>query len=315
MEYFFCVFNKKSIRVDIYLSTLFADFSRSYIQKIIDKGYVKINWKIINKNIKINYKDVVNIKLIIEKLNILPEKINLDIIYQDNNFLIVNKDAWINTHPVPWELWKTNTLVNALLYHIKDLSWIWWVERPWIVHRLDKDTSWLLMIAKNDKTMLYLQNIIKNREVWKYYIAIVNWIIKENIKIESYIWREINNRLKMSVKNYINWKLAITYVNPIKYIDNKYSIVEVKIETWRTHQIRVHLSSIWHSILWDKTYWNKNVNNEVYKKYGIDRQALHSYKLEFFYNNKQMIFIWDLKNDMKKIIWNYTLKNNIFEFF
>lgn len=304
MKYTFCAYIKEKQRVDMYLSTLFSDFSRSYIQKIIDNSEVTVNWKFINKNLKIQNKDIIWININVEKLDLKAEDLPLDIVYQDENIAIINKDAWINTHSTPWLEWKSWTLVNALLYHIKDLSSIWWVERPWIVHRLDKDTSWLIMIAKNDKMMLYLQDIMKKREkIWKYYIAIVSWIIKDNeIKIESFIWRHPTDKIKMTTKNPINPKIAISIVKVLWYIENKYTIVQVKIETWRTHQIRVHLSSIWHPIIWDKVYWNLKTNQEVEKKYKLNRQALHSYKLEIELYWEKKIFIWELKNDLKNII-------------
>lgn len=308
MKYFFCVLSDKQIRVDMYLSTLFSDFSRSYIQKIIDKGNVIINWKITNKNIKIKNKDLVEINIIIEKSEIKWEDITLDIVFEDENLIIVNKDSWINTHPVPWEDWKKWTLVNALLYHTKDLAVIGWVERPWIVHRLDKDTSWLIMIAKNDNMMKYLQDIIQKRKIDKYYIAIVNWIIKDkNFKVESYIGRHPTDKIKMTIKNPINWKIAITYGKVIDYIDNKFTLLELKIETWRTHQIRVHLASIWFPIIWDKVYWDTKVNKEVFDKYGLWRQALHSYKLRLNLYEKETVFIGNLKDDMKKIIKNIII--------
>jgi len=307
VKYNFCVLSDKQIRVDIYLSTLFSDFSRSFVQKIIDRWQVKVNNKDINKNIKINNKDHIEINIIIEKTEIIWEDIGLEIVFEDENIIVVNKDAWINTHPVPWENGKIWTLVNALIYHTKNLSTIGWVERPWIVHRLDKDTSGLIMIAKNDKMMKYLQDIIQKRKINKYYIAIVSWIIKDkNFKIESYIGRHPTEKIKMTVKNPLNWKIAITYWKVLDYIDNKYSLLEIKIETWRTHQIRVHLSSIWFPIIWDKVYWDSKINKEVLDKYWLQRQALHSYKLNFFLYEKEVEFIWELKNDMKKII-----KNNI----
>ncbi len=307
MEYKFCAFLDKKVRVDMYLSTLFPNFSRSYIQKIIDNNELKVNWKILNKNKKIKNKDELNLEIITKSLeNIEPEKLNLDIIYEDENLLIINKDAWVNVHPVPWENWNKNTLVNWILYHCREnLPTINWVERPWIVHRLDKDTSWIILIAKNDKMMAYLSQIIKDRKIDKYYIAIVNWIIKEKkFKIESYIWRDPNDRQKMTTKNPINPKIAISYWEVLDYVDDKFSILKIKIETWRTHQIRVHLSSIWYPIIWDKVYWNIKVNKEVNEKYGLSRQALHAFKLNFdlYWENKT--FFAPLKNDMQKIIKN-----------
>lgn len=304
MNYNFCVYIQGKQRVDMYLSTLFSDFSRSYIQKIIDNSEVRVNWNIVNKNLKIQNKDSIEININIEKLELKAENIPLDIIYEDENIAIINKDAGINTHPTPWVDWKSWTLVNALLYHIKDLSSIWWVERPGIVHRLDKFTSWLIMIAKNDKMMLYLQEIMKKREkIGKYYLAIVSGLLKENeFKIESFIWRHPVDKIKMTTKNPINPKIAISYFKVIDYIDDKYTLVEVKIETGRTHQIRVHLSSIGYPIIWDKVYGLKKVNEEVLSKYWLDRQALHSYRLEIELYWEKREFIWNLKDDMKKII-------------
>lgn len=304
MKYEFCVYIDWKQRVDMYLSALFSDFSRSYIQKIIDNWEVSVNDKIISKNLKIQNKDKITIQINIEKLELKAEKIDLDIIYQDENIAIINKNAWINTHPTPWIEGKTWTLVNALLYHIKDLAWIGGVERPWIVHRLDKDTSGVIMIAKNDKMMLYLQDIMKKREkIWKYYLAIVDGVVWEDyFKIESFIWRHPTDRIRMTTKNPINPKIAISYVKKLQVIDEKYTLVEVKIETWRTHQIRVHLSSIWFPIIWDKVYWNKKTNEEVEKKYSLNRQALHAYRLELELYNEKKEFVAKLKDDMLKII-------------
>jgi len=303
----FCTYMKEKQRVDMYLSALLSDFSRSYIQKIIDSWNVVVNGKVISKNLKIRNRDEIKIHINIEKLELKAENIPLDIIYEDQNLAIINKDAGINSHPTPGFEWKTWTLVNALLHHIKDLSWIGWVERPWIVHRLDKDTSGLIMIAKNDSMMLYLQNNIKKREkIGKYYLAIVSWIIKnKEIKIESFIGRHPTDKIKMTTKNPINWKLAISFVEVLSYIDEKYTLVQVKIETGRTHQIRVHLSSIWFPIIGDKVYGDKKVNNEVEKKYWLKRQALHSYKLEIELYWEKKEFIWELKEDMKRIVGKY----------
>lgn len=307
MKYYFCVFIEKKIRVDIYLSALFNNFSRSYIQKIIDRWQLTINWFIIKKNIKIKNKDELKIVIINQKLDwILPEKIDFDVVYEDKDILVINKDAWINVHPVPWEGWNKKSLVNWILEHCKNkLPSIWWVERPWIVHRLDKDTSWLIMVAKTDYMMNYLSKIIKNREIGKYYLAIVYWKIKDNdFKIESFIWRDPNNRLKMTTIKPINPKIAITYWKVLKYIDNKYTLVKIKLETWRTHQIRVHLSSIWFPILWDKLYWNESINKKIFKEFNLNRQALHAYKLYLKLYWKDYNFEAKLKDDMKKIIWN-----------
>lgn len=300
----FCVFSEKKVRVDIFLSALFPIYSRSYIQKIIDKWQVSVNSKKISKNLKINPHDEIEIEIIPEKLEILPQKMDLDIIFEDENILIINKNPWINVHPVPWEGWTENTLVNGILEHCKEnLGTINWVERPGIVHRLDKDTSGIILIAKNDFMMNYLASIIKDRKIEKKYFAIVSGIVKEKkFRIESEIWRDPRDRKKMTVKNPLNPKNAISEVEVLDYIDEKYTLLEVKILTWRTHQIRVHLSSIWFPILWDKVYGNEKINLEVFKKYWLQRQALHAKSLEFELYGKKVFFESDLKNDMKKIL-------------
>ncbi len=304
MIYDFCVIIEKDKRVDMYLSTLFNDFSRSYIQKMIDRWQVSVNGKNISKNLKIKNKDEISIEIIVEKLEeVLPEKMDFDIIYEDEEILVLNKEAWINVHPVPGENWNKNTLVNWVLEHCKDkLPSIWWVQRPWIVHRLDKDTSWAIMIAKSDIMMNYLSDTIKNRKVDKYYLAIVVWTIKNpKFKIESYIWRDPNNRLKMTTLKPGNPKLAITYWEVLEYIDNKYTLLKIKIETWRTHQIRVHMSSIGFPIIWDKTYWNIRENKENATRYQIHRQMLHAWKLDIKLYWKDFHFKAGLKTDMKRM--------------
>lgn len=310
MKYNFCVIIEKPKRVDMYLSTLFNDFSRSYIQKMIDRWQVSVNGKNISKNLKIKDRDEISIEIVVEKLEeVLPEKMDFDILYEDKEILVLNKDAWINVHPVPWEWWNKNTLVNWVLEHCKDnLPSIWWVHRPGIVHRLDKDTSGVIMIAKTDVMMNYLSKIIKERDIDKYYLAIVIWKIKDtDIKIESFIWRDPNNRLKMTTLNPSNPKIAITYATVLEYIDNKYTLLKVKIETGRTHQIRVHLASIGYPILWDKTYWNVRVNKEMATRYQIHRQALHAWQLDLKLYWKDVHFEANLKDDMKRLTDNLNI--------
>lgn len=312
MKYNFCVYiSEKNKRVDMYLSALFEDFSRSYIQKMIDKWQVKVNSNQISKNVKVVNWDIIELEIILESVEIKAEKIDLDIVFEDDEILLINKNSWVNVHPVPWEGWNSWTLVNWVLYHCKNnLPNIGWVERPGIVHRLDKDTSWLIMIAKTDKMMSYLSETIKERKIDKYYIAIVNWIVKDkNFKIESYIGRDQNDRLKMTTKNPVNPKIALTYGEVIDYIDNKYTILKVKIETWRTHQIRVHLASIWFPILWDKVYGNNRLNKELATIYQLKRQALHARELRFELYWKQVEFIAELKDDMKNMIWDKLKKD------
>lgn len=310
MEYSFCVYIKEKKRIDMYLSILFSDFSRSYIQALIDSWQVYINNTTISKNIKIKNRDEITIRLRIENIDIKPEKMNLDVVYEDDNILVLNKDAGINVHPVPGSWWNSGTLVNAVLYHCKEkLPCIKGTYRPWIIHRLDKDTSGLIMIAKTDQMMNYLADTIKNRKVEKYYTAIVYGIIKEkSFKIESYIWRDPNNRKKMTSKDPINPKIALTFGEVLEYINWSYTILKLKIETGRTHQIRVHLASIWFPILWDKVYGNEKINKEVQEKYGLKRQALHACILKLMLYGKPYEFNAPIKLDMSNLIDSFILQ-------
>ncbi len=308
MKINFCTLLEKKQRVDMYLSALFNDFSRSYVQKLIDRWQVTVNGKTFAKNLKIKNKDEISIHVIVESLeDILPENLNLDIIYEDKNLLIINKDAGINVHPVPWEWGNKNTLVNGVLFHCKEnLPIIWGVNRPWIVHRLDKDTSGLIMVAKEDKIMRKLQSNLKNRtNIKKYYLAVVHGIVKnQKFTIESFIGRDKNNRKKMTAIDPLNPKKAVTHGEIVWYIENKYTLLKLKIDTGRTHQIRVHLASINHFILWDNTYWNSKINIEMKTKYQLKRQALHAYKLDLELYWKQHTFYAELKEDMKRLIWD-----------
>lgn len=304
MEFNFCVYSEKKQRVDMFMSALFWELSRSYIQKLIDSGCVKVNGESVKKNLKISHKDEIYIQEIITSTELIWEDIPLDIIYEDENLCIVNKDAWINTHPTPGIEGKRGTLVNALLHHCKEnLPVISGEERPGIVHRLDKDTSGAIIFAKNDITLHYLSDIIKSRKIKKYYIAIVAGIFTEKtFTIESEIGRDPNSRIKMTSKNPLNPKHARTHGKLLGYIDDTYSVLELELETGRTHQIRVHLASIGYPILGDSVYGEKDINEVVKKSYKITRQALHAYKLEFELYKKNQCFISPLKQDMKNML-------------
>lgn len=305
MKYNFCAVLEKKVRIDMYLTKIFPDFSRSYIQKMIDRGEVTLNGNTISKNLKIENRDEVAIVLEQLKLEeVLPEDMNLDILYEDENMVVLNKAPGINVHPVPGENGKKHTLVNGMLFHCKNkMPSIGGVERPGIVHRLDKDTSGAIMIAKTDSMMNYLSTTIAERNIGKYYIAIVAGKIKNHkFTIESYIGRDPNDRMKMTTKNSVNPKIAITHGEVLEDVDNKYSILKLKIETGRTHQIRVHMASIGHPILGDKTYGNPKVNKEIATRYQLHRQALHAYQLDLELYNKPFSIKAPLLDDMQRII-------------
>ncbi|MDD2565749.1 MAG: RluA family pseudouridine synthase [Candidatus Gracilibacteria bacterium] len=304
MKTSFCalLFEKEIRRVDMYVSALFKDKSRTYIQRLIEKECIMINNKIASKNDKVRRGDELSVTFETDKMTIESENIPLEIIYENEDFAIVNKEAGINVHPVPGFGGNSGTMVNALLHHMKGLSVIGGIERPGIVHRLDKDTSGVIIIAKSDRSMHSIQVLMNKRLVSKTYLAVVVGIIKDREGyIESYIGRDQNDRKIMTVVNPTNPKLAKTKFKVLGYIDNAYSLVEVDLLTGRTHQIRVHFSSIGYPIIGDKTYGIPKINEEIFNEYGLSRQFLHAYKIAFDLFGKSYSFTGELKKDLKSI--------------
>lgn len=262
-------------RIDSYLSSINEELSRVAIQRLIDKEKVLVN----GKKIKHSYKVQENDKIILEEeipqeIELKAQDIPIEIIYEDNDIIVVNKPKGLVVHPANGN--PDGTLVNAIMAICKDsLSGIGGEIRPGIVHRLDKDTSGILIIAKNDKAHINLSEQIKNHKVKKTYIAIVRGIVKENeATINMPIGRSTKDRKKMAVVK--NGKEAITHFRVLKRNEKEnISVLEVNIETGRTHQIRVHLTEIGYPIIGDTTYSSgKN-------KWGIKGQCLHSKSIEF----------------------------------
>lgn len=290
-------------RVDVYLSTLFLGYSRSYMQKLVDEDKVLVNGKTVDKNFRLRNRDEVQVFFTTEKMHLEAEEMPLHIVFENDDFVIINKDPGISMHPAAGKAGDGGTLVNALLHHLGSMSVISGIERPWLVHRLDKDTSGLLVVAKNDRTMLQLQRMMNKRTIKKHYLALVIWLFAEREwYIESFIGRDMHDRTKMTVTSPVNPKLAQTRFRVLGTMNGKYSLVEVDLLTGRTHQIRVHMASIWHPIVGDQTYGNEKINAEFEEKYGLTRQWLHARKLSFELFAKKYEFIWDLKEDHKKIL-------------
>lgn len=267
-------------RVDMYLSTLFPDHSRSYMQKLIEKGRLQVNGKVLENNKRVKKGDVLEIEFETEKSHLVAEDMDLEIIFDNTDFAVISKDPGVNTHTVPGEFGNTGTLVNALLHHFGELSVINGVERPGIVHRLDKDTSGLILIAKNDRSMKELQRKMADRKIKKFYYAVVLGLVKDQEgMIESFIGRDPGDRKRMTTENPVNPKLAKTKFTLLNHIDDKYSLLEIELFTGRTHQIRVHMSAIGHPIVGDKVYGNEKANKEITIKYGLARQWLHARRL------------------------------------
>lgn len=258
-------------RLDYYLSSELNEVSRTYIQRLIKDGLVEVNGlkKKSSYLVKEGDKIIVNLPKP-KELEIVPENIPLDIIYQDDDIVVVNKSQDMVVHPAPGNY--TGTLVNALLYHIDTLSSINGVIRPGIVHRLDKDTSGILIVAKNDFSHRALSEQLKSRNVYREYIALVHGLVKNDKgTINAPIGRDPNNRKKMKVIS-TNSKEAITNYEVNKRYD-KYTLVKAMLETGRTHQIRVHFSYINHSVVGDPIY--SNGKNE----FNLVKQLLHARKV------------------------------------
>ena len=257
-------------RLDLFIARSVESISRTLIQRLIKNKSIKVN----NKNEKSGYKVKENDEIFISipeaaEANVKPEDIKLDVVFEDKDLIVVNKPQGMITHPASG-LYK-GTLVNALLYHCKNsLSGINGILRPGIVHRLDKQTSGLIIACKNDHAHNEIAKQIKDRKIKKYYYAIVHGKVEYNQgKINKPIGRDKIHRHKMAVAQ--GGRTAITHWKILKKV-NALTLLECELETGRTHQIRVHMKSIGHPIVGDKTYGGKN---------DTCTMMLHSYKLIF----------------------------------
>lgn len=258
-------------RIDKFLGET-TEYTRSKIQKMIENNNVMVNGKAVKPSYTLKENDSLEITDYIEETDILPENIPLDIYYEDDDLIVVNKPSGMVVHPAPGHY--TGTLVNALLYHTNNLSSVNTDIRPGIVHRIDADTSGLLLVAKNDKTHNLLAEAIQKKEVVREYVALVEGIITEDTAtIDAPIGRDINNRKKMCVTS-TNSKEAVTHIKVLERL-NKATLIRCKLETGRTHQIRVHLSYIGHPVVNDPVYGYKKLVDEGFG------QMLHAEKLGF----------------------------------
>ncbi|MDM8313512.1 RluA family pseudouridine synthase [Clostridium cadaveris] len=261
-------------RIDKYLSSLLDGKSRSYIQRVIDDGKVNVNGKIVKSNYKLKIKDIINLEIPEPtELEIIPENIPLDILYEDKDVIVVNKSQGMVVHPAPGSY--NGTMVNALLYHCKDLSGINGVIRPGIVHRIDKDTSGILVVAKNDNSHNILAEQLKDHSMTREYYALVEGIIKEDEgTINEPLARHPKERIKISVVK--GGREAITHFKVIERF-KEYTLVKCILETGRTHQIRVHMAYIGHPLVGDPVYGYKK------QKFKLQGQMLHAKVLGFIH--------------------------------
>ncbi|MGG5253019.1 RluA family pseudouridine synthase [Neobacillus sp. SM06] len=263
--------DQKGDRIDKVLSLLNEDWSRSQVQQWIKEGLVLVNQQHVKTNYKVSLDDHIEIRLPEpEVLDVAPEEMDLDIYYEDSDVLVVNKPRGMVVHPAPGHL--TGTLVNGLMAHCKDLSGINGVLRPGIVHRIDKDTSGLLMVAKTDKAHESLVNQLVEKTVTRKYKAIVHGVIPHDFgTIDAPLGRDPKDRQSMTVVD--AGKHAVTHFQVLERFQN-YTFIECQLETGRTHQIRVHMKYIGYPLAGDPKYGPK-------KTLDIDGQALHAGILGF----------------------------------
>ena len=287
---------EKGKRLDTYIPSVDTDITRTSAQRLIEDGNILVN----GKNAKVSYKIQENDKISVEipepkQIELKAQNIPIEIIYEDSDIIVVNKPKGMVVHPANGN--PDGTLVNAIMAICKDsLSGIGGEIRPGIVHRLDKDTSGAIIVAKNDKAHINLSEQIKNHQVEKTYIALVKGFVKENeATINMPIGRSTKDRKKMAVNK--NGKNAVTHFKVIERFRN-YTLLEVKIETGRTHQIRVHLSEIGYPIVGDTVY--SNGKNE----WNIEGQCLHAKSLKFKHpiTGKEMFIEAPLPEYFKNVI-------------
>lgn len=268
-------------RLDKYINGLFSDFSRNFIQNLIENGQILVNNKKVKTGERLKLGDNVSVDFVPPKpLEAKPQMIDFTIVYEDSDLLVIDKPQGLVVHPC--QTTKEGTLVNGLLEKVKDLSGINGVLRPGIVHRLDKNTSGLMLVAKNDFTHNALAEMIAKKEVKRKYYALLDGVVWDNEgKIETYLARDKKDRKKYAVLS--DGKLAISLYKVVKRFATA-TLVEFSLVTGRTHQIRVHSAYIGHPVIGDDVYGKAD------KK--LKGQLLHSHSLEFIHprTKKEMSF-------------------------
>lgn len=288
---------EKGQRLDVFVVEKCPELSRSHVQKLIEQGHVLVDGAQRKANFKLRGGEVVQVaQPEAEPITAAPEDIPLDILFEDKDIIVVNKARGMVVHPASGVY--SGTLVNALLYHCQDLSGINGEIRPGIVHRLDKDTSGVMVCAKNDTAHLDLAEQIRTKAAHRTYWAIVHGNIKEEAGIiKGDIGRHPTDRKKMAIVRE-NGKPAVTHFKVLERF-GEYTLVECKLETGRTHQIRVHMNSIGHPLINDPKYGPKKSSS-----FAIQGQALHSLQLTLTHpvTKEEMTFTAPLPADMEKIL-------------
>lgn len=273
-------------RVDKFLATELADLSRSYIQKLLKEGRVMVGEKSVKANYKLREGDNVTFTVPpLKELSVEAEPIPLDIVYEDEDVILINKPKDMVVHPCAGRY--SGTLVNGLMYHCKDqLSGINGVLRPGIVHRIDKDTTGILVVCKNDKAHRSVAEQLKVHSITRKYRAIVHGIVKEDGTVDAPIGRSPKDRKKMAI-NEKNGKRAVTHYKVLEHLKGKYTYIECQLETGRTHQIRVHMASLHHPLVGDTTY-GPGAN-----PFHLEGQCLHAMVLGFVHPTTGEYMEWE----------------------
>lgn len=273
-------------RVDKFLATELADLSRSYIQKLLKEGRVMVGEKPVKANYKLREGDNVTFTVPpLKELSVEAEPIPLDIVYEDEDIILVNKPKDMVVHPCAGRY--SGTLVNGLMYHCKDqLSGINGVLRPGIVHRIDKDTTGILVVCKNDKAHRSVADQLKVHSITRKYRAIVHGIVKEDGTVDAPIGRSPKDRKKMAI-NEKNGKRAVTHYKVLEHLKGKYTYIECQLETGRTHQIRVHMASLHHPLVGDTTY------GPAANPFHLEGQCLHAMVLGFVHPTTGEYMEWE----------------------
>jgi 23S rRNA pseudouridine1911/1915/1917 synthase len=299
-------------RLDRVLVALIAGHSRSHLQKLIDDGAVKVDGRAAKANLRVKAGASVEVDLPEPRDPIpQPEAIDIPIVYQDADIVVVDKPAGMVVHPAAGH--DSGTLVNALLHHVDDLSGIGGERRPGIVHRLDRGTSGLMVVAKHDAAHQELARQFHDREVSKEYVALVWGVVQAGRRIEEPIGRDPNDRKKMSNRARRS-REAVTRIVRVYHVNPALTLAQIAIHTGRTHQIRVHLSAIGHPIVGDALYGGvrRRLQNDIKAVGRLDRPFLHAAKLAFTHpvDGRRLEFESELPPDLKSVMDELIARNN-----